>query len=123
MEEYFKVIGEIIDMYGVEILKYDANGLTTETFDPWAYLLINDKYIWLLDNVYEVSIGCYYGGFEAYESIWAYQAWITNPSLLLNNFSHNFGFIYTILRDILFMIRLDKRTPIKSNLLLGKAMG
>ena len=116
------MIEEIYDDFELIFSQYQEFGLE-ESFDIWPYLLINDKLIWLLWNIYELSTGCYYGGFEAYYALADYADWIYDPNLLFYNIINNMGFIYTNIRDIFFMLRRDTRTPIKINYSLGLAIG
>lgn len=70
-----------------------------------------------------MSQGCYYGGFEAYYSLADYSEWLYEPIIMWYNLLNNFGFIYTNIRDIHYMVIRDPRTPIKSNYSLGLAFG
>jgi len=42
---------------------------------------------------------------------------------MLYNLLNNFGFIYTNIRDLYYMVVRDPRTPIKSNYMVGLAFG
>ena len=53
-EGYISKVIEIYDDYSVIFSIYAVFGFS-ESFDLWPYLLINDKFIWLLYNVYVVS--------------------------------------------------------------------
>lgn len=108
--------------YGIQFVKiyemhYAQYDLWMSTFNItqariWPYLLINDEYIWLLANLYLLSDGCFYSGFEYYGSLLNYADWYEQPSLIAWNLLYNFGFIYSTIRDIVMYIMRDSRTLI-----------
>mgnify|MGYP001135357886 CR=1 FL=1 len=108
-------------MYGVEFKKLE--GFVFDKFDYWPYLLINDKVIAIIYAIHGLSNGCYYGGFEAYGALANYMDWVDEPALIWRNFSINFGFIYTTLRDLYYYFIKDFRSPIKTDYELGRAFG
>jgi hypothetical protein len=48
----------------------DVGKATASNFILLPYLLINDKLIWLLWDVHEISRTCYYGGFEIFNTLY-----------------------------------------------------
>jgi hypothetical protein len=111
VQKYVDVYEEILQDYENILAEWAQYGIRN-SFDLWPFLLINDKYIWLLHNFYEVSKGCYYGGFEAYLSLSDFAEWMYDPWIIVRNSINNYGFIYTNVRDLYYMLRRDIRTPI-----------
>jgi hypothetical protein len=51
------------------------------------------------------------------------MSWYSNPPIILSNFIMNFGFIYTIVRDLVLFFMKDQRTLIKTAFEFGNAIG
>mmetsp|Transcript_39563 Transcript_39563/g.60456 ORF Transcript_39563/g.60456 Transcript_39563/m.60456 type:complete len:141 (-) Transcript_39563:243-665(-) len=85
---------------------------TDDEFTLLPYLETVDQGIWLIYNINTVSVGCYDGGFKAFESLSEYTEWVQDPMLILVNVLYNGGFVYTIARDILYYFMNDTRSPI-----------
>jgi hypothetical protein len=87
------------------------------------YLLINDKWIYLIWAIKNLSNGCWFGAFEMFYSLIHYVDWWWDPLLVLWNSLFNFGYVYTIVRDFVLFFLNDVRTPIKSLKIFGKNIG
>jgi len=109
--QYVIKLQHIRDLYTIEYNRF-LRHYDWDMFQLWPFLLINDELIWLLYHVYDLSNGCYNGGFEYYYSLLNYIDWYDNPSLILQNVLYNFGFIYTNVRDVYMYIRQDRRSII-----------
>ena len=94
-----------------------------DQFDLWPYLLINDKLIGILYSIYGISNGCYFGGIEVWRTLLDYDSSWKDPSKIATSFAQNFGFIYTLVRDLWSWTRNDARTPIKTSYDMGLALG
>ena len=81
--------------------------------------MINDNLIWFIYNLYNLSSGCYNGAFEVFGGLQNYMNWTNNPTFVFSNFIANFGFIYTIVRDLILFFMSDQRTIIKTGFKLG----
>lgn len=102
---------EIIADYETEFALYkDWN---FDLFDVWPYLMINDKIAAVIYSIRGLSEGCYYGGFEQFGALYQYMGGWEDPAIFLDNFSNNFGYIYTAFRDLIFFMIGDRRTPVK----------
>lgn len=86
-------------------------------------MLIWDDIIWLLHSYYSYADDCYYGAFENFESLSDYAHWVDNPSQIKDNSKLNFGFIYTVVRDLIFAAFGSDRSWIETNYDLGLAIG
>ena len=109
--QYVIKLQHIRDLYTIEYNRF-LRHYDWDMFQLWPFLLINDELIWLLYHVYDLSNGCFNGGFEYYASLLNYVDWYENPSLMLYNVLYNFGFIYTNVRDVYMYIRQDRRSII-----------
>lgn len=52
-----------------------------------------------------------------------YTYWMQVPRILLTSIIHDYGFIYTEIRDIIMFIFRDNKSPIRTNFEFGKAIG
>ena len=89
----------------------------------WPYLLVWDDIIWLMQSYYSFADDCYYGAFENFESLGDYAHWVDNPSQIEANSKLNFGFIYTVMRELLGAMFGSERSFIETNYDLGLAIG
>lgn len=109
-------------MREAEILAYEATSFEHE-FDLWPYLIMWDKVIWMIYNLYPLSNRCFYGNIEMFEVLYLYDDWFDDPKEILVNLIYNFGFVYSNLRDIIHMRKRDVRSPIQSSYSLGLSIG
>lgn len=121
LKDYINRIYEIIMLYEIEFMK--LAGWNWSKFEVYPYLLINDKIIYLIWAIKNLTNGCYYGGFEVFYSMLDYIDWFYDPLIILFNCLYNAGFIYTIIRDFIFYFLEDLRTPIKTAYDIGKNIG
>jgi hypothetical protein len=103
---------EVINDIRFELSKLE--GFVFDQFDLWPYLLINDKIISIHYSIHGISNGCYYGAFEVWGALGDYTEFLEEPDLITTSFTTNFGFIYTVVRDLILYVQRDPRTPIKS---------
>ena len=66
----------------------------------------------MIYNLYPLSNKCFYGNLEMFEVLYLYRDWYEDPVEILINFLYNFGFIYSNVRDIIYMYKRDVRSPI-----------